>query len=463
MQAPEINSATIEGWYEDFHEMKVAEWQQTVAEFNLEWKRWCFAQRRASFWQDSLITDATKHIWTPLSDFNYVLSVYSFLEGVNNPNLLPHLRPVYMAWRSPEQIRLHERCGLGLGGQDNLPSENGASSNHPSRRDNGSRAAASKYPLTRRQHLRLARTCDDVDWMLRHLRHCLQVFQNCRLVCAAASTAAATFSDVVVVEHRRGLGNAARQFHAVSKTLISHLRVSRTGLCEALGLDPDKVPGGDIASTPTMTVANNQRNADTHPSHHGGPALPRSFCLKRASLQARRIALKAALCNHLLPGKTAQRILGRMMNQSTEMATMARKAHDQKAEATMRRLHNKLRKVHKRAGQEFPDMKPKMTLLDSVTWEAVLNPREDMQLEIHGDISMPVETLIDLLHAPQVPASTPACNPEPTPAGISDPPSVASVSTALEDSSSAEQTVNKPTSTISSPPEAVQEAEARST
>lgn len=432
--------------------MKVTKWQQTVAEFSLEWKRCCFAQCRHDFWQDSLVKEATKHLWQPLSDFDYVLSVYSFLEGVNNGNLLPHLRPVYMAWRSPEQIRLHERYGLH--GEDDSPSENTTSISHASR-DNGSGAAASEYPLTRGQRLRVARICSDANWMLEGLRYWLDVFQVRRVAFARASTAAQVPSTVMA-ERQQGLGHAARQFQSHSEILITQLRDSRTGLCEALGLDPGQVPGGDTAPAPEMTATEYESTADIPAPSQGGPELPRSWRLKKASLQAGLIPLKAALYSNLLPGEIVQGMLGRMMARSTEMTTAAREAGDHKAEATMRGLHNKLRKVHKRAGQESPEVKPKMTLLDSVTWDAVLNPREDMQLEIHGDISMPVETLIDVLHAPRVPVGIS----RPTPGGIIKPPSVAPVTTAPEDPPKAEQEGNEPASSTSSPPGAAREAEA---
>ena len=72
----------------------------------------------------------------------------------------------------------------------------------------------------------------------------------------------------------------------------------------------------------------------------------------------------------------------------------------------MHRLHNKTRKISERTGQEYPDMKPKMTLLDSETWAVVLNPREEVEVEFHGHISMPVETLIDMMLVPQVALNT---------------------------------------------------------
>ncbi|KAG8156403.1 hypothetical protein KVR01_013744 [Diaporthe batatas] len=436
-QAPEIRSATVDRLCEDFHEMKVTEWQQTVADFSMEWKQYCFVRRRCGFLQDSLVKDATKHIWQPLSDFNYVLSVYSFLGGGSHRNLVPHLRPVYMAWRSPEQARLHERDDLG--GEDDLPSEDAISNDHESR-DNGSGAAANKYPLTRRQHLRVARICGDADRTLEHLRHCLAVFRACREGSTTTNTPAGR-NVAVAAEHQQALINSARQFQSHSKTLISLLRDSRISLCEALGLDPDKVPAGNTASAPTMAVINFKQTADALAPSRDGTALPRSFRLERASLQTSRVAIKVLLFSNLLHGRLAKWILGWMMARSTEMATKARGAGDLKEEAKMRRLYNKLRKLHKRASQEFPEVKPKMTLLDSMTWEAVLNPREDMQLEIHGNISLPVETLINMLQAP--------CNrariSQPTPGKTDDPPSVPSITMASEDSSRAKQADNNRT------------------
>lgn len=421
-----VDFATVDRWVEDFHEAKVAEWQQTVAEFSQAWKGWCFVQCLPKGWQDDLIKKPINNFWQPLSDFNYVLSVYSFLEGVRNCNLRPDLRPMYMKWRSPEQVRFHESHDLER--KEDGPFEKSLSSNDMSG-DNGSRLAASKYPLTRQQHLRVARICGDVAGRLKELRHCFDMFRNYRQVYAMASKTP-DLSSAVMAEHRRRVTDAARQFSSLSKTMTSQLRDSRTLLCEALGLDPEQVPGGDTASIPTMAATKYKKVVETRSPCQRGPALTRGFHLKKASLQASCIALKANLYITLLPYNATQRILERMMAKSMKMATLANEAGDHKAEAQMRRLQNEIRKISERASQEFPGLKPRMTLLDSETWPAVLNPREDMQLEIHGDVSLPVETLIDMLHQPQVPEGVPPG----TPGGPSNLPSAGSITTASENS-----------------------------
>lgn len=402
--APPVDIATVRRWFDEFHEERVAEWHQTVTEFGQTWKRWCFVQQEARSWQDNLIKEAIKNFWQPLSDFDYVLSVYSFLEGVRNPNLLPHLRRTYMTWRLSEQTKLHEGCGLRT--EDERSSENTSSDGMS--RDNESKVTTSKYPLTTHQHLRVARICDDVAAELKSLQHWLDEFQNRREDCARACKAGLSYQ--VRAEYRRNFTDAAREFSSVAKLLTKHLRDSRRRLCEALGLDHKRVPGGDATTAPTMTAMKYKKAADIQKSCPGGPALPQKFWLKMASLQASRIALKANLYMTIMPCKIARRLLDRMMARSTEMATVAMEAGDHKAEATMQRLHNKFRKVWERAGQEYPDVKPKMTLLDSETWPAVLNPRKDMQVEVHGHISTPVETLIDMLLSPQVPVSLPEGN-----------------------------------------------------
>lgn len=396
-RAPALDTATVGRWCEEFHETRVACWQETVADFGQMWKRWCFAQRQARAWQDSLVKEATKDFWQPLSDFNYVLSVYSFLEGVRNRNLLPHLRRTYMAWRSPQQARFHEGCGLR--DEEDGSSHKDTSSDDVSR-DDESRTMASKYPLTIPQHLGVARICDDVEGRLKSLRNWLDEFQNRRQACLRMSKDAG-LSNAAMAERRGNLTDAAREFSSRAKTLINQLRDSRTRLCEALGLDPKQVPGGDTASVPTMTAMKYERAPDNSSPCRGGLGLRRRFWLKKASLQASRIALKANLYITVMPRKIALRLLERMTARTTEMATMAREAGDYRAEAMMRRLHNKIRKVSERARQEFPDVKPKMTLLDSETWPSVLNTREDMQVEVHGHISTPVETLIDMLLSAQ--------------------------------------------------------------
>lgn len=398
-----VDNVTVEQWCGEFHETRVTDWQQTVAEFGHLWKRWCFAQRQSIVWQDNLIKGAMKHFWQPLGDFNYVLGVYSFLEGVRNRNLLPHLRRTYLAWRSPEQIKFHEGFDLGDGGDEHL--DQNASSGGMAQ-DDDSEAMASKYPLNISQHLRVGRICDDVNGKLKSLRDWLDKTRDLREAWLRASRESGRYSSAMA-RCRWELTDAASEFSSHAKALTKELRDSRVRLCEALGLDPKRVPGGEAAPVPTMTAMQYEKAPGSRSPCQGGPALPRKFRLKKASLQAGRIVLKANLYVTLLPCKTAQNVLARMMAKSTKMASVASEAGDYKAEATLLRLHNKMRKVSERAGQESPKAKPSMTLLDSETWPAVLNPREDMQVEVHGHISMPVETLIDMLLAPQVQASMP--------------------------------------------------------
>lgn len=452
--APKFDIATVRRWCEEFHETRVARWQQTVTDFGQAWKQWCFAQRQVRSWQDNLIREAIKNFWQPLNDFSYVLSVYSFLEGVRNRNLLPHLRRTYMTWRSPEQTRLHEGCGLR--DEEAEPSNKNPSSDGTFR-DDESRTTASKYPLTIHQHLRVARICDDVAGKLKSLKHWLDEFQNYRVACVRVREA--DLSSAVMARCRWNFSDAAREFSSLARTLTKQLRDSRTHLCEALGLDPKQVPGGDIASVPTMTAMKYKKDPDIPGSSRGGLRLPRRFWMEKASLQASRIALKANLYISVMPRKIAQKVLARMMARSTEMATTAREAGDYRVEATMHRLHNKIRKISERADQEFPDVKPRMTLLDSETWPAVLNPRKDMQVEVHGHISTPVETLIDMLLAPQVPASIPGGRPS----GTGDRPSadfttMAPGQACTEKSSGRHQSLTTSSSTM-----AVPEAEADET
>ena len=157
---PILNIAAARRWCEESRETRVADWQQTVTAFGQTWKQRCFAQRQARVWQDNLIKEAIESFWQPPSDFNYVLSVCSFLEGVKNSNLLPHLRRTYTTWRSPEQARLHEASELSDRGDGSLKKNN---TGEGMSRDGNSRATASKYPLTIHQNLRIARVCGDVD------------------------------------------------------------------------------------------------------------------------------------------------------------------------------------------------------------------------------------------------------------------------------------------------------------
>lgn len=451
--AATVDTATVRRWCDEFRQEIVAEWQQTVTEFGQTWKRWCFVQQEARSWQNNLIKEAIKNFWQPLSDFNYVLSVYSFLEGVRNPNLLPHLRETYMTWRLQEQTKLHE--GYEPRNEDHRSSNNTSSDGMS--RDNESKATASKYPLTIRQHLRVARICNDVAAELKSLQHWLDEFQNRREDCARAAHAGV--SNAAMAEFRWNFTDAARESSSVAKFLTKQLRDSRRRLCEALGLDHKQVPGGGPTTAPTMTAMKYEKAADIQRSCPGGPGLTRKFWLKMASLQASRIALKANLYMTVMPCKIARRLLERMMARSTEMATVAVEAGDYKAEATIQRLHNKIRKVWERSGQEYPDVKPKMTLLDSETWPAVLSPRKDMQVEVHGHISIPVETLIDMLLSPQVPASLPGDNVSGNGNRLSD----TSTTTTSEHSPSERASGQYQSLTASNPTMAVPDAEADTT
>ncbi|KAJ0104305.1 hypothetical protein J7T55_009469 [Diaporthe amygdali] len=400
----EIHTATVKRWCEEFHETSVANWHQTESNFGQVWKGMCFARRKNRFWQDDLVKDNIEKLWQPLADFDYVLSVYSFLEGVRIQTLQPQLRSRYMSWRSAAQIRLH--ATLDLMDEEHEPSAKISSDRMSC--DDDLRATASKYPLTLYQHLSIARVCNDVDRALKVLWCWLNEVRNRRLICIGAIREAG-IPWVIMQESLSNLTEGAKRCSSVAQAVTQQLEGARTRLCEALGLDPKQVPGGENTSNPSMTAMKYDKDPDAPGSPDSGQSraeLPRHFCLRKASLQASRIALKLNIHMTLLPTKTAQKILDRMMLRSMEMAVEAREAGDYKAEISMRSLNKKIRKVSKRTNQEITSMKPRMTLLDSETWPAVLNPRQDMVVEVHGHRSMPVETLIDMLHAMPNPPPT---------------------------------------------------------
>lgn len=401
--------ATAERWCEEFHQTQVADWQQTASEYGQAWKQCCFTQIQAGAWyfnlieRNKLMEDIGK-LSQSLDNFKFVLSLYSFLDGRRDRNLQPQLRRLHMTWRSREQIKLHDGCDLPDEKDGSLEETPGDDMS----RDDDLGATTSKYPLTLHQHLCVARVCGYVAGRLASLCHWLRELRNRRVIYARSFSGPRTD----MADLRWNLIEAERVCSSLARALTEQFISSRIHLCQALGLDHKKVPIGDLTANPSMTAMKYDKTPETPASSQGRSELSRRFRLKKASLEASRVFLKANLYVTLLPCKIGQSILEGMLVKSTEMAVVASEAGDQKAEAKMRRLHNKIRKVSERAGQEFPDMKPRMTLLDSETWPAVLNPRKDMEVKVHGHRSVPVETLIDMLHAPQIPIDVPEEGPD---------------------------------------------------
>ncbi|KAL1861375.1 hypothetical protein Daus18300_008906 [Diaporthe australafricana] len=396
--------ATAERWCEEFHEAQVADWQRTASDYGLAWKSCCFTQIQAETWyfnfrkRKNLIEEVGK-LSQSLDDFRFVLSLYSFLDGRRDRNLQPQLRKLHMTWRSLEQVKLHKDSRL-TDEEDRPPEE---TPGDDVSRDDDLGATKSKYPLALHQHLCVARVCGYVTGRLRSLCYWLRELRNRRVIYAISISEPRS----VMADRRWNIIEAERVCLRLAPALTGQFKSSRIHLCQALGLDHKKVPTDDTTASPSMTAMKYDKTPETPASSQGRSELSRRFKLKKASLEASRVVLKANLYVKLLPCKIGQNILERMLIKSTEMAVVAREAGNHKADAKMRHLHNKIRKVSERASQEFPDMKPRMTLLDSETWPAVLNPRKDMEVEVHGHISVPVETLIDMLHAAQIPMDVP--------------------------------------------------------
>lgn len=194
-----------------------------------------------------------KDLWNALYDFTYVLNLFTALtatkscvdeEEPSNPTaqdpdwVRPRIRAKYMKWRTPIQQAVHRSLGIGYNADwaDN-------SSNGDDDEDDHQAQQQELYPLTPRQLKDLARLCFEASNMLRPLTVALKALLSHQreLICARKSQRWRLYLSLkrVAQEHIDDCVRIARC------PLMSWLRNARNQACEALGLDVNKVPGGE--------------------------------------------------------------------------------------------------------------------------------------------------------------------------------------------------------------------------
>ncbi|ROW04919.1 hypothetical protein VPNG_07013 [Cytospora leucostoma] len=192
------------------------------------------------------------------------------------------------------------------------------------------------------------------------------------------------------------------------KCVVAELKRSPVRLCEAMGLDPAKVPAcyqAKDGESPMMSGAIVKPESPV-PQQQGGGYLSRSFGLQKSSLHAGRIALEMNYHLPFLSHETATAVSNRMLARSEMMANRAANAGESKNEAKMRSLRGKIKDVRDRT--EYDSVPETLTLLDSVTWRAVMEPRSGREVKIHDQLGrVPLESLLDILDSLLVPANSP--------------------------------------------------------
>lgn len=371
------------------------------------WKTVCFAQSRAGYgivneWDKALRAQVLR-IWHPLSDFHYVVQIYHHLADARNCRLYPELTARYLSWMTTEQMMIHSQLCPSLV-KEGCASLDGATDNSHASGD--VRMEGSIYPLTTRQLFRVARICNDVEWEIRRLLESLDEFKRCR-------------SAFMLADERRRYGirqfctqrggRATRYCLERIEYLVATLEGFPVLLCEAMGLDTATVPSccdplGDDQE-PHMSGA-----AMTTTSHYSRQQdeskLQRSFEFQRASLQIGRVALNMNRHVPFLSREAAKRISRRMLVRSENLVNQTIKAGERRTEAKMRRLSGKIKDMAQRADNEaLPET---ISLLDSVTWPAVLAPRSGDGVRTYDELArLPLETLLDNLDSLLAPAKMP--------------------------------------------------------
>lgn len=397
-------AAKLRQWCEKFCRTWTQGFERAYWDLGQVWKGVCFAHLRGGYgivrnWDKALQADV-RHIWQPLSDFHYVVEIYPHLSDARNYRLHPELTARYLSWMTTEQMEIHTQLCSNPGGE-NWASVDEARDDNCVRGDLDS--AGSVYPLTTRQLFKVARVCNDAEWAVKSLLDWLDEFRRCR----------AAF--VWVDEQRRydlRTDCAQRGYQAIencleqSKRLVATLDGSLVLLCEAMGLDPVKVPScccrvRDGQESRMSGAAVTQVNHV--PRQQDGPKLERSFEFQRASIQIGHIALKMNIHAPFLSHGAAKAISRRMLARSEKLANQAMKAGERRTEAKVRRLSEKIRDISQRTDQEaLPET---ISLLDSVTRPAVLEPRSGGGVRTYDELAkLPLETLLDKLSFMLAPA-----------------------------------------------------------
>lgn len=196
-----------------------------------------------------------KDLWNALYNFTYVINLFTALTatkscadeeepstptGQDHDWVRPEIRAKYMKWRTPIQQAVHRSLGIGYNGDwadDNSSGDNDdADDDHQDQQQE-------LYPLTPRQLKELARVCFEASHMLRPLAIALKTLlpHQRELIWARKSERWRLYLSL-----KRVLQEQIDECVRIARCpLTSWLRNARNQACEALGLDVNKVPGGE--------------------------------------------------------------------------------------------------------------------------------------------------------------------------------------------------------------------------
>lgn len=395
-------------WCEEFCRKWTQGFSNAYWDLGQAWKRVCFAQFKGDNdlvreWDKSLRVNV-QHIWQPLSDFHYVVQIYSHLATARDYRLYPELTTRYLGWLTPEQMEIHrDLCSSLEGGEDWAPVDGPRGD---SRVLGNASIPGSTYQLTTRQLFKVSRVCNDAEWAVKLLSRGLDEFRHRRAAYVWADEQCR--NDLRPLYAQKGI-QSRNDCLELSKCLVAELKWSPTLLCESMGLDPAKVPSccypGREGQRPHMSGAVVVRGGLV-PREQGGPKLSRSFEFQRLSLQIGRVVLVVNVHARFLTLGAARAVSRRMLARSEKLASEARKAGEWRMEAKVQSLRRRIRDVSERTNQSvFPET---ISFLDSVTWLAVLEPRSGGGVKTHDQLArLPLETLLDNLDSLLAPAQRP--------------------------------------------------------
>lgn len=404
-------------WCEEFCRNWTRSFEQAHWDLEQTWKGVCFAQLKGDSnvvkdWDKSLRA-GIQQTWQPLNDLHHILQVYFHEAEAQNHKLYPKLTEQYMGWRTPDQVETHRTmCLVGEEGRAPEQGFDGDSPEGDGHTPGGFSDAGDTDQLTTHQLFKIARVFNDADWAVKRLQGGLNRFVQCRLsyVWVLGQNRYGTQPQYV-----RKVVQASKDCLKLSKCLVDMLKGSPNQLCKYMNLDPAKVPScwppGKDDRRSDMSGAGVTREGHI-PRVQGGRRLPRSFNFQLFSLQAGRIALQISSHARILSQGATQAVSRRMLAMVENMENKASEVGEGGAEAKVRCLGKKIRHASfVRTGHETPA--ETISLLDSVTWPAVLEPRSGRIVKTHGRLAkLPLVTLLAnidcLLESPRSQAEYPS-------------------------------------------------------
>ncbi|KAJ4392310.1 hypothetical protein N0V93_005935 [Gnomoniopsis smithogilvyi] len=189
-----------------------------------------------------------QNLWNDLSNFSFAVHLFTALtvtrpsalksEAPSTPTghprnwLQPEVRARYMTWRTPAQKRIHHRLDIAYD-EDWAVSVDGGDDDD----------VRERYPLSGKQLMKLAHVCfkaSDMLWPL--IKALRELFLWQKRMVRAKTDAHWTMFYKRRREVHRCMGKCVRITRC---PLVSWLRVARGEVCAALGMDAEKVPGGE--------------------------------------------------------------------------------------------------------------------------------------------------------------------------------------------------------------------------